>query len=233
MDTGFNWYHQADPSEYDFVISNSDGGRERLLQLGARRAEAVFWGADPDFFKPLDVEKEHDVFFYGSGDKFRRDWIEALVGEPSRRLGDVDFALGGRDFRGDTGTAREIGDVPFNVFPYAISSARINLCITRRPHATLEASSSCRPFELASAGAAIVANPYNGIDRWFEPGSELLVVDSADQAVDAYRALLDDPAQAEAMGERARERVLDEHTYRHRARQILSLVGLRKVTRAL
>jgi glycosyltransferase involved in cell wall biosynthesis len=233
MDTGFNWYHQADPSEYDFVISNSDGGRERLLQLGARRAEAVFWGADPDFFKPLDVEKEHDVFFYGYGDKFRREWVEALVGEPSRRLGDVDFALGGRDFQGDTGTAREIGDVPFNVFPNAISAARINLCITRRPHATLEASSSCRPFELASAGAAIVANPYNGIERWFEPGSELLVVESADQAVDAYRSLLDDPAQAEAMGERARERVLDEHTYRHRARQILSLVGLRKVTRAL
>ena len=28
------------------------------------------------------------------------------------------------------------------------------------------------------------------------------------------------------MGARARERVLDEHTYAHRARQLLSLVGL-------
>jgi hypothetical protein len=28
------------------------------------------------------------------------------------------------------------------------------------------------------------------------------------------------------MGQRARERVLDEHTYRHRARQVLGLVGL-------
>ena len=28
------------------------------------------------------------------------------------------------------------------------------------------------------------------------------------------------------MGRRARERVLDEHTYRHRARQVLELVGL-------
>jgi spore maturation protein CgeB len=28
------------------------------------------------------------------------------------------------------------------------------------------------------------------------------------------------------MGQRARERVLDEHTYRHRARQLLELVGL-------
>jgi spore maturation protein CgeB len=80
---------------------------------------------------------------------------------------------------------------------------------------------------LAASGAAIVANPYNGIERWFEPGSELLVVDDAAEAVQAYRDLLDDPAQAEAMGRRARERVLDEHTYRHRARQLLELVGLR------
>jgi spore maturation protein CgeB len=28
------------------------------------------------------------------------------------------------------------------------------------------------------------------------------------------------------MGTRARERVLDEHTYRHRARRLLDLVGL-------
>ncbi len=228
MDTGFNWYHQADPSEYDLVVSNSEGGLERLRELGARRAEAVFWGADPDFFAPRDVEKEMDVFFYGYGDKFRREWMQALVGEPSRALPEVDFALGGRDFQGDVGNARSTGDVPFNAFARAISAARVNLCITRRSHASVYASSSCRPFELASAGAAIVANPYNGIERWFEPGSELIVVEDARQAIDAYRDLLADPAQAEEMGRRARERVLDEHTYRHRARRLLELIGLRE-----
>ena len=228
MDTGFNWYHQADPSEYDLLVSNSEGGLERLLQMGAKRAEAIFWAADPEFFAPQDVAKTMDVFFYGYGDKFRREWMQALVGEPSRALTDVDFALGGRDFQGDVGSARRIGDVPFNAFANAISAARVNLCITRRSHASVYASSSCRPFELASAGAAIVANPYNGIERWFEPGSELLVVENADQAIAAYRDLLGDPAQAEALGRRARERVLDEHTYRHRARQLLELIGLRE-----
>ncbi len=227
MDTGFNWYHQADPSEYDLVVSNSEGGLERLRELGARRAEAVFWGADPDFFAPREGEKQMDVFFYGYGDKFRREWMQALVGEPSRALPDVDFALGGRDFQGDVGNARMTGDVPFNAFAGAISAARVNLCITRRSHATVYASSSCRPFELASAGAAIVANPYNGIERWFEPGVEIVIVEDAQQAIGAYRDLLADPAQAEELGRRARERVLDEHTYRHRARRLLELIGLR------
>ena len=76
MDTGFNYYHGADPCEYDLVVSNSEGGLERLLELGARRAEAVFWGADPEFFAPQPVDKETDVFFYGYGDKFRREWMD-------------------------------------------------------------------------------------------------------------------------------------------------------------
>src|ERR671917_871260 len=104
-----------------------------------------------------------------------------MVGEPSRAAPEIDFALGGGDFRGDTGRARMVGDVPFNVFSYAISAARINLNITRRSHATVPASATSRPFELAAAGAAIVSNPYEGVDRWFEPGEELLVVSSADE----------------------------------------------------
>jgi len=226
MDTGFNYYHGADPSEYDLVVSNSEGGLERLRELGARRAEAVFWGADPDFFAPQPVEKVHDVFFYGYGDKFRRDWMAAMVGEPSRAAPDLRFALGGRDFQGDTGRAWVIGDVPFNTFSRAISQAHINLNITRRSHASVYASSSARPFELAAAGATIVSNPYAGIERWFEPGKELVVVHDAEEALATYRQLLDDPGEAAALAARARERVLDEHTYAHRARRLLELVGL-------
>jgi len=230
MDTGFNWYHDADPSEYDLVLSNSEGALPRLRELGARRAEALFWGADPEFFAPAPVEKSADVFFYGYGDKFRRDWMAAMVGEPSRALPDVDFALGGRDFRGDVGRARLVGDVPFNAFSRAISAARVNLCVTRSAHATVEASSTARPFELAAAGAAIVSNPYAGIERWFEPGAELLLVQDAEEAAAAYRELLEHPERAQELGRRARERVLEEHTYRHRARRLLELAGLREAS---
>jgi spore maturation protein CgeB len=232
MDTGFNYYHGADPSEYDLVVSNSEGGLDRLRELGAQRAEAVFWAADPELFRPHDVDKEHDVFFYGYGDKFRREWMQRLVGEPSRLAPEIDFALGGKDFRGDIGTAKLVGDVPFNVFPRAISASRINLNITRRSHATVDASSTCRPFELAAAGAAIVSSPVEGVDRWFEPGRELLVVSSAEEATAAYRDLLADPGQADELGRRARERVLDEHTYAHRARRLLELLGLRRTAEA-
>jgi hypothetical protein len=226
MDTGFNYYYGAQPDEYDLVVSNSEGGLERLRELGARRAEAVYWAADPDLFRPLGVEKETDVFFYGYGDKFRREWMRELVGEPSRRLPDVDFALGGEDFQGDVGRARTLGVIPFNAFNRAIAATRVALNVTRRAHATVRASSTARPFELAMAGAAIVSNPVEGIETWFEPGREVVVVRDADEATAAYRELLGDGGAAEELGARARERALDEHTYAHRARRLLELVGL-------
>ena len=151
--------------------------------------------------------------------------MEALVAEPSRS--GVDVVLGGGDFRGDTGRARLLGDVPFNVFPRYISAARLNLNITRHSHASVYASATSRPFELAACAATIVSNPYNGIERWFEPGRELVVVNDADEALATYRELLRDPAAAEEMGRRARERVLDEHTFAQRARQLLDLIGIR------
>ena len=226
MDTGFNPYHGADPAEYDAVLSNSEGGLDRLRELGARRAEALLWAADPELFAPLPVAKEVDVFFYGYGSKFRREWIRELLAEPSERLPEVDFAVGGGDFRGELGRARELGWIPFNSFSRAISASRISLNITRRPHAEVPGSSTARPFELAAAGAAIVSGPHAGIERWFEPEREMLLVTSADEAIEAYRTLLDDPGQAEELGRRARERVLDEHTYVHRARRLLELIGL-------
>ena len=71
-----------------------------------------------------------------------------------------------------------------------------------------------------------MTNPYEGIERWFEPGRELLVVSDADEAVEAYRTLLDDPGLAAELGRRARERVLEEHTFADRARRLLELVGV-------
>ena len=67
--TGFSIYHGADISEYDAVLSNSQGATEDVRRLGARQTEVVWWGADPNVFRPADEDEEDiDVFFYGLGD---------------------------------------------------------------------------------------------------------------------------------------------------------------------
>src|SRR3989337_1577446 len=123
--------------------------------------------------------------------------MATMVGERSRLAPELDFAVGGLDCQGDTGSARLLGDIPVNAFARAISAARVNLNLTRRPHATVPSSSTARPFELASSGAAIVSNPHAGIEQWFEPGREIAVVESVEEAVSIYRDLASDPGQAE------------------------------------
>jgi spore maturation protein CgeB len=76
------------------------------------------------------------------------------------------------------------------------------------------------------SGAAIVSNPHEGVERWFEPGRELVVVSNADEAMATYEELLGDAGRLEELGRAARERALDEHTFLHRARQLLGLIGI-------
>ena len=186
----------------------------------------MLWAADLEFFRPLSVEKEATSSFTASG-QVPAGGMAALVGELSRRDPRIDFASAGATSRATSG-ARGFWRRR-STLARAISAARVNLNMTRRAHATVEGSSTCRLFELASAGAAIVSNLHVGLERWFEPGRELLRRRDADGALEAYHALLDDPGEAAAMGARARERVLDEHTYAHRARQMLRLLELEVV----
>lgn len=72
--------------------------------------------------------------------------------------------------------------------------------------------------------ACIVANPYLGIEEWFEPGRELFIVHSQEEAVDRYRHLLAHESERLAAAGAARERLLRQHTYRHRARQLVEIV---------
>ena len=70
----------------------------------------------------------------------------------------------------------------------------------------------------------MVSNPYLGVDEWFEPGRELLIVHSRAEAVAAYRELLASPSWRRELGARARARLLAEHTYTDRARQLIDLL---------
>ena len=219
--SGFKIYDGGDLSEYDGVLCNSRGGAEDLAALGAHHVETVYWGVDPDLYAPVDVEQDWDVFFYGYGAEYREKWIEAMLTNACRELRDNSFHIGGQGFTVSLGDVKREGDIPFSIFRNACCRSKINLNITRDAHATVNASSSMRPFELAATGSCIVSNPVEGMDAWFTPGEELIIVNSEAEAIDAYKTLLADPERRKAMGEAARARVLAEHTHRHRAQQII------------
>jgi hypothetical protein len=221
--TGFRIYQGADLSEYTAFFSNSEGGKAGLRDLGARDVHTLFYGADEDLFSPLDVSQDIDAFFFGHGREYRAEWNDAMVREPSLKLSEASFAVRGTRL-GDLGRAEILPYLSFNKLREYACRSKINLVITRKAHASVFASSSSRPFELAALGACMVCNPYAGIETWFEPEKELVVVHSAEEAVERYSWLLTHDDTRRKMGQAARERFLKEHTVRHRARQLVETI---------
>lgn len=222
--SGFRIYQGADPSEYTAFFSNSLGGAEGLTALGARAVHSLYYGADPDLFAPLDVPQDIDAFFYGHGREYRGEWIDALLREPSLALPDARFAVRGTRL-GDLGRVEHLPYLSFSRLREYACRSKLNLVITRKAHASVFASSSSRPFELAALGACMVCSPYEGIETWFEPERELVVVHSASEAIERYDWLLRHDEARRTIGRAARERLLKEHTFRHRARQLVDVIA--------
>jgi hypothetical protein len=222
--SGFRIYQGADASEYSAFVSNSDGGTTALKELGAKEVHTLYYGADPDLFAPMNVPaKDVDLFFYGHGREYRSEWIDAMLVHPAQQMTEARFAVRGTQL-GDLGRVETLPYLSFSKLREYASRSKINLCITRRAHASVVRSSSSRPFELAAMGCCIVCNPYEGIEAWFEPEKELFVVHSQEEAMDRYRFLLSNDGEREKVATAARERVLAEHTFRHRAKQLFDIV---------
>ncbi len=125
---------------------------------------------------------------------------------------------------GDLGRAETLPYLSLNKLREYACRSKINLVITRKAHASVFASSSSRPFELAAMRACMVCNPYEGIETWFEPEKELIIVHSAGEAMERYTWLLGHESARRAMAQAAHERFLKEHTFRHRARQFVEMI---------
>jgi len=222
----FSYYVDADLSEYDAFLTNSKGVEDTLRQMGARNIGTLYYGVDPDLYAPIDgIAQDIDVFYYGHGSRTREERLSFMISQPSRALPGVAFMVGGRSFDIDMGDAKLCGDLSLPSWRRFCCRSKINLNITRRIHASVYASSTARVFELASLGCCIVSDPYSGLEEWFEDGREVFVAHSAEEACETYKRLLASPEIRAKTGRHARERVLRQHTYLHRAQQLLAVLS--------
>jgi spore maturation protein CgeB len=84
-------------------------------------------------------------------------------------------------------------------------------------------SPATRVFEAAGAGACVISDAWEGLEQFLEPGSEVLACDSGAEVAQTLASL--DRFTAHEIGARARERMLDEHTYAHRAVEVEAALG--------
>lgn len=219
----FNYYTGADLGEYDSFIIPSEGCVSELKELGARKVDVVHFGVDLDVYSPLALEKDIDFFFFGNGGHARKNNITMMIAEPSKIL-KKKFVISGRGMDLDVGNATVIPPLTFTEWKKYSCRAKINLNVVRELHARVAATSTSRPFELAAMECCIVSAPYDGLEKWFDIGREMLVANSTKECIELYQTLIEDEELRMKMGIAAKSRVRKEHTCKHRVQQMTNII---------
>jgi glycosyltransferase involved in cell wall biosynthesis len=222
----FDYYPGADLSEYDAFLSSSKGAIPVLKEMGARNIYPFYYAVDPELYSSVQTEQDIDIFYYGHGDWAKEKRINYMIMEPSKQI-NKNFLVGGKH-QVDLGKAKTCGVLPISQWKLYCCQSKINLNITKEIDAQTHATSSARPFELASMGCCIVTDSYNGIEEWFEVGKEVFMANNENEAKEIYNMLLSSEDLRRKTGEAARQRVLKEHTMNHRAKQLVNLIKMLK-----
>lgn len=220
---------RADVGRYDMVLTYGGGTPvvEAYRGFGARICVPVYNALDPDTHHavPPDDRFAADLSFIGNRLPDRERRVEAFFLDAAARLPDRRFLLGGNgwDDKPKPANIRYLGHVYTADHNALNCSALAVLNVTRDSMAETGFSPPTRVFEAAGAGACLITDAWEGVGQFLEPGEEVLVArDGAEVA-----ALLSEltPNHARAIGLRARRRMLDEHTYAHRAREVERLLA--------
>jgi spore maturation protein CgeB len=133
----FNYYLDADLSVFDAFFTNSKGIIPDLKEMGAQNVHPLFYAADPDVFRPVNVNKTIDISFYGHGSELREEWMRIMITEPSDILFNRIFSVGGIDFDISLGKANIAGYLDYSEFRRFCCQSRICLNITRCTHSSV------------------------------------------------------------------------------------------------
>ncbi len=205
---------------YDIYFSFTGGPTLDLLEqhYGSPAARALYCSVDPARYHPMDLPRRYDLGYLGTYSDDRQPALERLLIEPARRLPHLTFVVAGPLYPAEIawpGNVTRLEHVPPEDHAAFYASCRYTLNVTRADMIAAGWSPSVRLFEAAACGTPILSDRWAGLEALFAPGAEIALVDDADAVVAILR---DQPERArQAMADRARVRVLAEHTAAHRA----------------
>ena len=212
-------------SQYDAVFTY--GGGPRVIReyeaRGARRCVPIYNAVDPDVHHPVapDSRFEGDLNFLGNRMPDREQRVHEFFFGSASKLPSRRFLIGGNGWGENTPplpNVQCVGHVYSRDHNAFNCSSLAVLNINRQSMADYGYSPATRVFEAAGAGACMISDRWTGIESFLEPGQEVLLADSGDDVAKQLARLT--KADAQRIGQAARRRVLAEHTYRHRAKQV-------------
>lgn len=209
---------------FDLVLSYT-GGRslEALRQrFGARRTAPLYGSVDPEVHRPTPARAAlgSDLSYLGTYAPDRQAALDELCLAAAERLPHRRFLIGGAQYPREIvfpPNVRVVSHVAPADHAAFYASSPLTLNVTRAAMAAIGHCPSARFFEAAACGVPVLSDAWDGIERFFTPGRELLLARSRQDTIDALSL---SRAELAAIGARARERTLDEHTADCRAAEL-------------
>jgi spore maturation protein CgeB len=209
---------------FDLYLSFTGGPTLQRLEkdYGAAAARALYCSVDPDLYFPEQVPVEFDLGYLGTYSADRQPPLQHLLIDAAEAWPAGKFAVVGPQYPPDIRWPDNVAlrhHLPPSEHRRFYNAQCFTLNITRQDMIRAGYSPSVRLFEAAACGVPIISDYWEGLDTLFVPGEEILV---AKQATDTLRYLRDlNESTRKAIGEKARQKVLREHTSGHRARQLI------------
>ena len=202
--------------------------REIERRFGSPCVVPFYCSVDADAYRPTKVREEFacDLSYLGTYAADRQPKLETYMNGAARLMPARRFIVAGPQYPPEiewpVNVARKIHLSP-REHPAFYASSRFTLNLTRDDMVTAGYSPSVRLFEASACGAAIISDEWPGLEEFLTPGEEVLLPKDADEVVRILRDLPD--ADRLRMGQRARQRILDQHTSAHRAEQFEKIVA--------
>jgi len=199
-------------------------------------ARPLYCSVDERLYSHESMPMRWDLGYMGTYSEDRQPVLDRLLVQPARKWNDGRFIVAGPQYP-DTiewpeNVQRVVHLPPRDHGPF-YNQQRFTLNVTRVDLVAAGYSPSVRLFEAAACATPIISDYWDGLDTFFTPGEEILIARTGDDVLRYVRELADD--ERLAIGERARARVLAEHTAAHRAAELegyaCSLLTREPVTR--
>ena len=209
--------------QFDLYLSAA-GGRvlARLEQdFQVHHARPLYCGADTAIHYPDEPVAAYDLGFVGPSTGEQFPLLERFLINPALLWTEGRFAIAGHPL--PTGiqwpqNVKRIQHLPSPQRRSFYNRQRFTLNIPSASLALDGYAPTAALFEAAACGTPVITENWPGLDTFFEPGREIITVRSTAELVAVLR---DTPiSEAEAIGQRARERILAEHTAAHRAAEL-------------
>jgi len=210
---------------YRLYLSFTGGPTLQRLEdeFGSPCARAFYCLVDPEQYRPLDVDTRWDLGYLGTYSDDRQPALERLLIEPARRDPDLRCVVAGPQYPDDIAwpaNVERIDHLPPAEHPKFYAAQRLTVNVTRADMVRAGWSPSVRLFEAAACAVPVVSDVWDGLDAIFVSGEEIVLARSSEDVIDALQR--DD---LPAIGRRARERVLAEHTAERRVDQLEEYVA--------